>query len=160
MSCCRRCTQDSKKCRQLCRGKRETQSSVSPYFLSALGASKTFYNTTAQSQGYCICFTIKNPLSSSRITFEYPKQTLISKPKIERLQLQLCVLNSHNAQMSRKIDHRPILHAELSEIVKFHKDSSQSNSQQSFLREKYDVGVRSTMPFPSVQIVRTAQRDM
>ena len=62
--------------------------------------------------------------------------------------------------MSRKIDHRPIFHAELSEIVKFHKDSSQSNSRQSFLREKYDVGVRSTMPFPGVQIVGTAQRDM
>ena len=29
-----------------------------------------------------------------------------------------------------------------------------------FLREKYDVGVRSTMPFLGVQIVGTAQRDM
>ena len=61
--------------------------------------------------------------------------------------------------MSRKIDHRPIFHAELSEIVKFHKDSSQSNSRQSVLREKYDVDVRSTMPFPGVQIVGTALRD-
>ena len=41
--------------------------------------------------------------------------------------------------------HRPIFYAELSEIVKFHKDSSQSNRRQSFLREKYGMGVRSTM---------------
>ena len=75
--------------------------------------------------------------------------------------------------MSRKIaifvfiqkitSHRPIFHAELSEIVKFHKDSSQSNRRQGFLGEKYDVGVRSTMPylpFPGIQIVGTVQRDM
>ena len=35
-------------------------------------------------------------------------------------------------------------HTKFSEIVKFHKDSSQSKKRQSFLREKYGVGVRLT----------------
>ena len=45
---------------------------------------------------------------------------------------------------SKDHHHRPFFYAELCEIVKFHKDSSQSKRRQSFLREKYGVGVRFT----------------
>lgn len=38
------------------------ESSVSPYFLSALVAFLVLHNTTEHSQGFIICFVIKNPL--------------------------------------------------------------------------------------------------
>ena len=51
-----------------CRAK-TTQLSVSSYFLSVL----------EHSQGFFICFMIKNPLNSPRIAFYFPKQTLFSQ---------------------------------------------------------------------------------
>ena len=50
----------------------ETLDYVSCFFLNffrALAASWVLYNRTQHSQGFSICFIIKNPLNSLRITF-------------------------------------------------------------------------------------------
>ena len=46
-----------------------TSSRVSPHFLSSLAASLALYNITKHTQGFSICFIIKNPFNSPRITF-------------------------------------------------------------------------------------------
>ena len=47
------------------------QSNVSFHFLSALAASCMLYNRTEHSQGFFICFMVKNPLNSPCITFNF-----------------------------------------------------------------------------------------
>ena len=57
----------SGRARKKCRGKHETQSSVFPHFLSALPLPKCFTTEHSTSQGFFICFMIKNSIISPRI---------------------------------------------------------------------------------------------
>ena len=61
--------------RKKCRTKKET---VECFFL-LLECCSLFLSSTEHSQGFFICFTIKNPLNSPRIAFYFPKQTLFSQ---------------------------------------------------------------------------------
>ena len=63
--------QDVARTRKKCREKHETWFVVSPYFSSALAALFVPCNRTLHTQGFFICFIMKNPLNSQRISFNF-----------------------------------------------------------------------------------------
>ena len=54
---------------------------VSPYFLSALVASRVLYNRTEHSQGFSICLYNKESIKFPMHYFQFSKQTLLPKQK-------------------------------------------------------------------------------
>ena len=85
--------------RKKCREKHSTTSRVSPHFLSALAASCALYNRTEQSQGFSICFIIKNPLNSPSITFNFQNKLYFQSEQ----QCRQHALYSHKARYNKPI---------------------------------------------------------
>ena len=74
-------------------------SCFSLHFFRALAASCVLYNRTEHSQGFSICFIIKNPLNSLSITFNFQNKLYFQSEQ----QCRQHALYSHKARYNKPI---------------------------------------------------------
>ena len=88
-------TEEAARERKKHRPKQETQSIVSPYFMSTLAASQVLYNKTGHIQGFFIFLMTKNSVKSHTLLSNFQNKLLADDGETQRRVLYICALLKH-----------------------------------------------------------------